>query len=788
MEQDDLKQSAKPRKKKSVTTADTVSWTKKRTRKKSVSTKTTKKTQENIVNEIALSATPDPLLVESTTQDLWIQNINDYITTMKQRRSDTPLQYRSNIRTSDIHISPDINLACAEYANISEAPWAAAIVPHKQWDHKIVYLRSQMPDMLIPDPKWRQKWQPYKKWTNTIYDVHVDMYEHPWIHDIHWNPLSAWVVDDISDVYKQYDAIRAWQWSGQQFADPIILQQYWDDTIGNDVVGNDLWSTTSEESTIAIEDTGLDDTTGVEIDIDATLPSMEDDIWLHDDELTTDTIEIDDTLLSTDIDGDVMSPTDIYTTWDELVDSVSENTPINGFDISLNDEPPITDIQLNESSIDNQSTQDSSMSPTFEGSGSVDALEIHGDQNDTSIDWFSLDGIDIWLPTQDIWTSDWSIINQEEPQDNNEESSWFDIDILGTTSSTTEEAVVTDDVLPPSNTELPWADAIDISMLITPQTAINEPPNNQFDLLDVSWDIQPDLQISSQSSHKQDDAISIVWSIWDLWWDLDIVWHNTVEISTPEKSPDTWDQTPSASHETVADTIVLWTTPPKESLEQYQDTSAIPVLDLDHATDLQHLLTNSWVDAQWLSSFDAKSSKPVSSTKWRKILIVIFKWVLPVFIVLWAYGLFKLMFSANEFVQSDPIAIDDSRQWPKEDPFEDLTWSIDVPQWDFASTGWVVSWSVDRLPIEDTSPPVSVEMKLLDHQKTLDMYRTKINEHLALINEFDDPTWYRLATITLEKIYHTVAKTKEDVLFLSLEEIEDDIQKIETLLLRMNIR
>jgi hypothetical protein len=95
MEQDDLKQSAKPRKKKSATTADTVSWTKKRTRKKSVSTKTTKKTQENIVNEIALSATPDPLLVESTTQDLWIQNINDYITTMKQRRSDTPLQHTS---------------------------------------------------------------------------------------------------------------------------------------------------------------------------------------------------------------------------------------------------------------------------------------------------------------------------------------------------------------------------------------------------------------------------------------------------------------------------------------------------------------------------------------------------------------------------------------------------------------------------------------------------------------------------------------------------------------------
>jgi hypothetical protein len=777
MEQDDLKQSAKPRKKKSATTADTVSWTKKRTRKKSVSTKTTKKTQENIVNEIALSATPDPLLVESTTQDLWIQNINDYITTMKQRRSDTPLQHTSNIRTSDIHISPDINLACAEYANISEAPWAVAIVPHKQWDHKIVYLRSQMPDVLIPDPKWRQKWQPYKKWINTIYDVHVDMYEHPWIHDMHWNPLSVWVVDDISDVYKQYDAIRAWQWSGQQFADPIILQQYWGDTVVNDTE-----STSPDESTIVMEDVGIDDTTGVEIAIDSALPSVEDDIWLNDDELTTDAIEIDDTLLSTDIDGDTISPTNAYTTWDELTDSASENTTINGFDISLNDEPPITDIQLNESSIDNQWTQDSGISPIFQDSGSVDTVEMHGDQDNSTIDWFSLDGIDVWLSTQDAWTSDWSIINQEESQDNNEESSWFDIDMLDTSSSTIEKTIVADDVLPPSNTELPWADAIDISMLITPQIVINEPPNNQFDLLDVSWDIQPDLQISSQSSHEQDDTISTVWSMWTQWWDLDIVWHDVIEISTPEKSPDTWDQTSTTSHEIVTDTIVLWATPPQESLEQYQDTSAIPVLDLDHATDLQQLLTNSWVDAQWLSSFDARSSKPVSSAKWRKILIVIFKWVLPVLIVLWAYGLFKLMFSANEFVQSDPIPIDDSRQWPKEDPFEDLTWSIDV------STGWVVSWSVDPLPIEDTTPPVSVEMKLLDHQKTLDMYRTKINEHLALINEFDDPAWYRLATITLEKIYHTVAKTKEDVLFLSLEEIEDDIQKIETLLLRMNIK
>jgi hypothetical protein len=74
---------------------------------------------------------------------------------------------------------------------------------------------------LIPD-KLRTKGEPYLKGGKKIYDVLVDMYEHPTRRDKTGDPVDIWVVDKLSEAKDQLAAIKAGRGKGTKFADKIV--------------------------------------------------------------------------------------------------------------------------------------------------------------------------------------------------------------------------------------------------------------------------------------------------------------------------------------------------------------------------------------------------------------------------------------------------------------------------------------------------------------------------------------------------------------------------------------
>ena len=80
---------------------------------------------------------------------------------------------------------------------------------------------TEVREQLIPD-KLRVKGEPYIKEGKVVYDVLVDMYEHPTRKDKTGDLVDIWVVDDLAQAKAQLAAIKSGLGGGTRFADTIV--------------------------------------------------------------------------------------------------------------------------------------------------------------------------------------------------------------------------------------------------------------------------------------------------------------------------------------------------------------------------------------------------------------------------------------------------------------------------------------------------------------------------------------------------------------------------------------
>lgn len=135
-----------------------------------------------------------------------IQDINAYIAATKEAAKDKPQQ-----------------LQAMDGSDLTKLPNAYAVVPHQKGDHKVVFLRGNAPQDILPDPKNRIKWSVYQKDGEAIYDVHVDMYQHPTLRTTDGKPLDVRVIDSGADLDQQIQSLYNGKWGGTNFWLPVVL-------------------------------------------------------------------------------------------------------------------------------------------------------------------------------------------------------------------------------------------------------------------------------------------------------------------------------------------------------------------------------------------------------------------------------------------------------------------------------------------------------------------------------------------------------------------------------------
>lgn len=73
----------------------------------------------------------------------------------------------------------------------------------------MVYLREHAPADLKDDPRNRTPGSPYQKNGVHIYDVHVDMKQHPTLFSPDGEPMDVWIVDSEDQLEQQLAAIKS---------------------------------------------------------------------------------------------------------------------------------------------------------------------------------------------------------------------------------------------------------------------------------------------------------------------------------------------------------------------------------------------------------------------------------------------------------------------------------------------------------------------------------------------------------------------------------------------------
>ena len=91
---------------------------------------------------------------------------------------------------------------------LSEIPNIYAVVPHSKGDHKLVYLREDVPKDLLDDEKQRTKGAVYEKKGMKIYKVHADFKQHPTLKSRDGELVDIWIIDKQDDLTQQLQAIQ----------------------------------------------------------------------------------------------------------------------------------------------------------------------------------------------------------------------------------------------------------------------------------------------------------------------------------------------------------------------------------------------------------------------------------------------------------------------------------------------------------------------------------------------------------------------------------------------------
>ncbi len=112
------------------------------------------------------------------------------------------------------------------WTDLRSLPNIYAIIPHKKWDHKLVWLKWEQPEDLWDDDKKRARgWVYEKKWI-AIYNVIVDFHRHATLLDKSWTHIDVRVIASPDELELQMDAIRTGKGWGVNFWDPILLTSH----------------------------------------------------------------------------------------------------------------------------------------------------------------------------------------------------------------------------------------------------------------------------------------------------------------------------------------------------------------------------------------------------------------------------------------------------------------------------------------------------------------------------------------------------------------------------------
>ena len=152
---------------------------------------------------------PTELLEKSSLE---IEDIGAYIAKKKE-------QSQSSVK----HMDHREHLVSKDGSELEKLPGLYAIVPHAKGDHKLIFLKKDAPKDLLKDKRERTKGQPYKKQGETIYEVKLEMHEHPTLKTVTGETMDVRVIDTPAELDAQMKAIAEGKGGGNNFGKPKIV-------------------------------------------------------------------------------------------------------------------------------------------------------------------------------------------------------------------------------------------------------------------------------------------------------------------------------------------------------------------------------------------------------------------------------------------------------------------------------------------------------------------------------------------------------------------------------------
>jgi len=174
----------------------------------SIDTSAVESIEKTLKKEPAPQAKPN-INIRSKEDTLWIWDITSYI---QQRKAKQEAENSTE------------TLNAKDWTDLQSLPGVFAVVPHKKGDHKLVFMRDDVDESFIVDPKNRKKWGVYEKNGIKVYDVHADFMQHPTLKTTRGESFTIWVVDTKEDLQNQLQSIQGWAWRGTNFMSPVYIE------------------------------------------------------------------------------------------------------------------------------------------------------------------------------------------------------------------------------------------------------------------------------------------------------------------------------------------------------------------------------------------------------------------------------------------------------------------------------------------------------------------------------------------------------------------------------------
>lgn len=288
---------------KPVSSPKTWSWvtnvttTKKRRRRKPTPTKTTKKpttpskskeeTKEKTLKKETTVKNPNINIKSEEHMLPGIDNLDDYIARKKASAKDHKKESAVSF------ITPD-------GTDLLTLPQLYALVPHAKWDHKLVYMKDNIPEWVLDDKRWRTPGNMYVKNGRDIYMVTLMMKEHPTLKNAHGEPYDIWIIENPAQLTEQISAIKQGVWWGENFEEPIVLSTQTETPVWTDASDENVVPEPLQNDELPDVDTVIDQSIWDIDSVDLTLPAEDPEIPEMNVDLLTEEVTTEPTPLATD--------------------------------------------------------------------------------------------------------------------------------------------------------------------------------------------------------------------------------------------------------------------------------------------------------------------------------------------------------------------------------------------------------------------------------------------------------------------------------------------------------